>query len=275
MQNSFLTIDLKKFYSILSILGLALLFVFLSIPQLQAQKQLPRKERKLVYDLANVLSRQQEAALESKLVKYNMETTTQIAVVIENSLEGEDAFTYTQRLAETWGIGGKENNNGILLFVSINDREMRIHTGYGAEGFLPDVMASRIIRNVLAPAFRERDYYGGVDRGTDIMMDLGKGEYKAEDYQHFNEGLPDWALILLFIALIIFLSWLTHKDDDDDGGYYRGGRYDMPDRRHRRGGRTIIIPGGGFGGGGGGFGGGGFGGFGGGGFGGGGAGGSW
>lgn len=243
---------------------------------LHAQKQLPRKERKLVYDLADILTRQQEAALEQKLVKYSMETSTQIAVVLEESLEGEDPFTYAQRLAETWGIGGKANDNGILLLVSEQDREIRIQTGYGTEGFLPDATASRIIREVLRPAFRQNDYYGGLNRATDIMMDLGQGEYEGTGPSS-GGGLPDWAIILGFIVLIIFLSWLTHHDDDDDGGYYRGGRYDMPDRRYRRrGGRTVIFPGGGFGGGSfGGGGGGGFGGFGGGGFGGGGAGGSW
>jgi uncharacterized protein len=246
-----------------------------------AQTPIPQPTDYLVNDYADILTPTQVEQLGNKLRDYVGETSTQIVVVTLETLDGEDPFDYAQRLASTWGIGGRSNDNGILLLVVEQDRAIRIQTGYGAEGFLPDVTAKRIIERVLVPAFRNGNYYQGIDRATDIMMDLGRGEYEGDGLPA-GEGMPDWVIILLIIAVIIFFSWIgsRHDDDDDDGGYYRGGRYDMPGRRHRRG-RTIIFPGGGWGGsrggggGGGGFGGGGFGGFGGGGFGGGGAGGSW
>jgi uncharacterized protein len=260
-----------------------LLMLAIGSTALWSQKQPPEATDFLVNDYAGLLTRNEVVALGNKLRDYFAETSTQIVIVTEKSLEGDDAFSYVQRLATKWGVGGKKNSNGILIYVSEQDRQMRIQTGYGTEGFLPDVTAKRIIESIMVPAFKSGNYYQGLDRATDAIMDLGRGEYQGDGLPG-GEGIPDWAIILLFIALIIFLSWLSQNDDDDDGGYYRGGRYDMPDQRGRRRGRTVIFPGGfgraggsggNNGGGFGGFGGGGFGGFGGGGFGGGGAGGSW
>ncbi|MFK7934653.1 MAG: YgcG family protein [Saprospiraceae bacterium] len=248
-------------------------------------KQIPAKTDRLVNDFTNsTLSIQETRAMERKLAQYARETSTQIAVVIENSTDGEDIFGYSNRLAQQWGIGGKENDNGVLVYVAIQDRKIQIQTGYGAEGFLTDALSRRIIENVIAPAFRQGQYYVGLDRATSTIMDLGKGEYQGDQLNGRREaegGIPLFLIIFVIFILVMLLSRYS-DDDDDDGGYYRDGRYDTHPRR-RRGGGWIIMPGG-FGGGssggsggfgGGGFGGGGFGGFGGGGFGGGGAGGSW
>lgn len=248
-------------------------------------KDVPPKSSQLVNDFTNsTLSIQEVRTMERKLAAYARETSTQIAVVIENSTEDEDIFSYSNRLAREWGIGGSENDNGVLIYVAIQDRKIQIQTGYGAEGFLTDALARRIIENIIAPAFRKGQYYVGLDRATSTVMDLGKGEYKGDGLQQRREaegGIPFILIVIVIIVLIIILSRYA-DDDDDDGGYYRGGRYDTQPRR-RRGGGWIFFPTGGFGGGGGGGfggggfggGGGGFGGFGGGDFGGGGAGGSW
>lgn len=257
-----------------------------------SQKKLPEPTQFLVNDYAGILSREQVVALGQKLRDYANETSTQIVVITETSLEGEDPFDYTNRLARAWGIGGKENDNGILLYIARDDRQIRIQTGYGAEGFLPDAMSKRIIDQIIVPAFRQGKFYEGIDQAVSAMMDLGRGEGFTNEKPKGNSGGGGSALAFLFVVILFFLimMWLVrrrHKDDDDndDGGYDRGGRY----RGHRRrgGGGWIFFPGpGGWntGGGGssdrgadgwGGFGGGGFGGFGGGDFGGGGAGGSW
>ena len=252
------------------------------------QKALRPVSNRLVNDFADMLVSAEEDALERKLVEYARSTSTQIAIITENSLEGEDLFDYSFRQAVEWGIGKSDKDNGVLIFIAEEDRKIYIHTGYGVEGFLPDAMASRIIENIIKPNFRVGNYYQGLNEATTVIMDLGRGEYTADEWdQRTSEGGVPTILILLFlIVLIIIISNMNNHDDDDDGGYYRGGRYDMDDwerhqrrkYRRRRGGGWIIIPGGFPGGGGGGFGGlggGGFGGFGGGGFGGGGAGGSW
>lgn len=247
------------------------------------QKKIPPPTNVLVNDYAQLMSRQETEQLERKLRDYALETSTQVAIVTDNSLEGEDPFDYSYRLAQEWGIGGGEYDNGILIYIAEAERAIRIQTGLGTEGFLTDAMAKRIIDNILAPAFREGQYYRGLDQASSAIMDMGRGEYSGEGQQQGRDakgGVPAVLVIALLIFLIILFSRMGNDDDDDDGGYYRGGRYDKHSRR-RRGGGWIFLPGpwigggGGSGGGWGDFGGGGFGGFGGGGFGGGGAGGSW
>lgn len=278
----------------LIILLLAVFSVLPGIGQSQKRAIDTRPSEYLVNDFAGVLQRQEVIRLGQKLRSYALETSTQIAVVTENSLEGDDPFDYTIQLAQEWGVGGKQDN-GVLIYVAIQDRKIAIQVGYGAEGFLPDAMANRIITNIMQPAFRAERYYEGLDRATQAIMDLGRGEYTNEEgntRRKATGGLPLLPLLIFMIIIMVIIARFfggSGDDDDDDGGYYRGGRYDYPQRRRgrrRRGGGWIFIPGlgggwsGGGGGGGGGdgfggFGGGGFGGFGGGDFGGGGAIGDW
>lgn len=255
---------------------------------LAAQASIPQRTDQLVNDFGGMLSSSEESRLTQKLNDYARESSTQIAIVTEQTLNGASAFDRSYQIAETWGIGGsEEKDNGVLIYVAKNDRQIRIQTGYGSEGFLPDVMAKRIIDNIITPSFRQGQFYGGLDRATDAIIDLSQGEYTAEPGMDEEGGIPP--VVILFLILVVFIvlsaNAKNNDDDDDDGGYWRGGRYEMDDpyrgsRRRRRGG-MVIFPGGfgGGGNGGGGFGGfgggGGFGGFGGGGFGGGGAGGSW
>lgn len=263
--------------------------LFLSLGTLAIAKDLPQKPNppQIVNDFAGMLNPSEKDALEQKLVKYNDTTSTQIAVVIERSLEGEEIFDYTIRLAKAWGIGQEGKNNGILLYFALDDRKIYIQTGYGAEGFLPDAIAKRIIENIIKPAFRENRYYDGLDRATDAIIAYGAGEYKADE-RSANRGNGSISFSTIFMLLILFFIFIVpmirayrnrnNKDDDDDGGFGSGGRYN---ERSRGGGGWIFFPpiigGGGWNSGGGGGGGdsGGFGGFGGGDFGGGGAGGDW
>lgn len=268
---------------------LVVVLISSTLPTLEA-KQVPSRPSppQLVNDFVGLLDAREQRALERKLVAYNDSTSTQIAVVIENTIEGDDIFDYTVRLAEAWGIGQRDKDNGILLFIASNDRQLRILTGYGAEGFLPDAAAKRIIDAVIVPKFREGRFYEGINDATSVIMKLGSGEYTADDMtRSSDDGISPVVIFLLIILIFIIISRAQRNnggggyyDDDDDGGYYRGGRYErMPRRSGRRGGGGwVVIPGGGGGwnpGGGGSIGGGGFGGFGGGSFGGGGAGGGW
>lgn len=252
-------------------------------------KQIPPKSDQLVTDYIGLLSSNERLQLERKLVAYDDTSSTQIAIVIENSLEGDDVFEYSYRLAESWGIGQDGKDNGILVYIAFQDRQLYIQTGYGTEGFLTDAMAKRIIDQVITPAFRQQNYFQGLNEATTIIMQMGSGEYQNEGGLESNGYESLFILFLIVIAVVIIFSVFGSNNDDhwdDDGGYNGRGRYDYDDydrprgRRRSRSGGWIYLPGGGgggwnSGGGGGGFGGGGFGGFGGGGFGGGGAGGSW
>lgn len=241
----------------------------------------PAKPNRLVNDYTQTLSSDQVSQLEQKLVAFNDSTSTQIAVVVINSLEGYDVADYTQRLAESWGVGGEKNNNGVVLLVSLGDRKVTIQTGYGVEGALPDAIARRIIENEITPNFRSGDYFAGISQGTDAIISYTKGEYK-NDTPKVRKKSGSSMVPFIIIFIVIILAAIKR------GGGGRGGSQVI-------GGRGSASPfwwlllgsqlgrgssGGGFGGfsgGGGGFGGGGggFGGFGGGSFGGGGASGSW
>ena len=265
----------------------------LSITSSFAQQPIPQsREEGPVNDFANLLSRQEQNNLSRKLIRYANETSTQLVLVTEESLAGEDDFTRAMAIYDDWRIGEQGKDNGIMLYVAKQDRKVRFVTGYGAEGFLTDAMAKRIIENTIVPAFRRGQFYQGIDRAWDQVIQLGNGEY-INDNPNRDSGVIPAGLIFIVILLIVIVANVVNRygdDDDDDGGYYRGGRYDMDDRRRRRrrrnrgGGGWVIFPGGGSGGGGGGWSGGGGGGFSGGGFsggfgggfsGGGGAGGSW
>ena len=238
----------------------------------------PAKPSRLVNDYTGTLSQAEINRLESKLVAFDDSTSTQIAVVLIKSLEGYDVADYAVRLAETWGIGGSKNNNGVLLLASIGDRKVTIQTGYGVEGALPDAIARRIIENEIKPNFKTGNYFGGLDQGTSAIISYTKGEYKdAREKPQQNNG-PSGFVIFIIIMVIIFL---ISRKGGGGGSQVIGGRGGAsPFWWMLMGSGLGRSSGGGFGGfsgGGGGFGGGGggFGGFGGGSFGGGGASGSW
>ncbi|RZK22822.1 MAG: TPM domain-containing protein, partial [Hymenobacter sp.] len=183
----------------------------------------PPSPARLVNDLAHVMQPQEADALEQKLVSYNDSTTSQIAVVTVPTLGGNDIADYAQKLYESWGIGGKKNNNGILLLVAVQEHEARIQTGYGLEGAVPDALAKRIISNTLVPAFKQNQYYAGLDRGTDQLILLAKGEYKADPADAQPQGRRDrsgsgpgfWIIIGILVLFFLLRS---------RGGGGRGGR---------------------------------------------------
>lgn len=231
---------------------------------------------RLVNDLANMLRPEEAQALEQKLVTYNDTTSTQIAIVTVTSLGPYEVADFAYRIGETWGVGGKGKNNGILILISKNERAINISTGYGLEAVVSDAYAKRIIEQIIKPAFRENNYYQGLDQATSQIIQLASGQYKAEPRERSSGDSP---LVFWLIIGLLVLFFLSRLFGGGRGGGRRGGGM-----------RTLMNPMGGFGtfgdfssgrgtfggwGGGSGGGGGGFGGFGGGSFGGGGASGNW
>ncbi|MCC6815554.1 MAG: TPM domain-containing protein [Saprospiraceae bacterium] len=235
-------------------------------------KEIPSKSTRLVNDYVGILTSIESSALEKKLVAFNDSTSTQISIVVEKNLEGEDDFDRAMNIANSWGIGQKEKNNGILIYIAFENKKIRILTGYGAEAFLTDAMARRIIERDIKPSFRSNQYYLGFDLATSHIINLHSGEYSADDTK--SKVAPIVLIILLFILSVIILIIFAAVKKHGSNGYYKGGRYYRDDDwfGNNRGG---WFTGGGGGWSSGGSSGGGFGGFGGGGFGGGGAGGGW
>lgn len=224
-----------------------------------------------VNDQAGLLPSDRAAALEARLAAYEQRTGQQFALLTVPTLDGDSIEEFGIRVGEQWKLGHKGEDDGLILLIATNDRAMRIEVGYGLEGSVPDAIAARVIREVLAPAFRQGDFAGGIDSAFGALMHAASGGKEGDAPQPVHEPraarrrAPAAFGFLPFLLFVLFALL---------GGGRRGFR-----RRH---GGFWIGPtiGGGFGGGGfggGGFGGGGGGGFrgGGGGFGGGGASGSW
>ena len=252
-----------KRYNLL--LGLLLVLIFGT--GLQAQLPSPSNPPRLVNDYTGTLNASQINTLEHKLVAYNDSTSTQILVLLVDDLQGYSIEQYATEIGHSWGVGQKDKGNGVVILVKPkkgSERgEVNISTGYGMEQYVTDATGKNIIEKEMIPAFKEGDYYTGIDNAVNVIMALCSGKFTQDEYND-GEGLPGWLTLLFIIAVIIVFI----KFSSGSGQNYSGG-----------GSRTIWIPmGGGYGGGfggGGGFSGGGFGGFGGGGFGGGGASGSW
>jgi len=271
----------KRIYRSIKLLPLILaIFIFTG---LSAQEEFPARPvpPRLVNDFAGVLTPQSRAYLENKLDGFNQKTSTQIAIVTVKSLSGYDKADYAVKLAEKWGIGQKGKNNGILILVkpktAAERGEVFVAIGYGLEGVVPDIVARQtIIANEFLPAFKEGDYFTGLEHGTNVLMSLTAGEYTADQYvKQANKGkggIGGLGIIIFFFVMIVIFSrsrsqyrsigsspgfWGSLFLMNMLGGGGRGGSWDD------------------FSGGGGGSSGGDFGGFGGGSFGGGGAGGSW
>ncbi len=235
------------------------------------------QDGRIITDGADMLTAAEEQQLGMRLRHYADTTSTQIVVVTIPDLEGDDIARRATAIGQEWGVGQRGRDNGIVVLVSRDDRQIFIAPGYGLEGVIPDVVAARIVRNIITPLFREGHYYEGLALGTDALMRVAAGEFEMEELAGEDIDVGSVLGLLLFIIVMGFLF----------ARLGRGGR----NNRGRRGdalpwlliaGSTLSSGyrgGGGFGGsgfGGGGFGGGfGGGGFGGGGFGGGGAGGGW
>jgi uncharacterized protein len=233
---------------------------------------------RLVNDFAGFLNSGEANSLEHKLVAFNDSTSTQIAIVIVPDLKGFDKADYAQRLGEKWGIGRRQLNNGILILVKPKTNEsprgdVYIATGYGLEGAIPDLTCGEIINREILPAFRQGDYYGGLDKATSTLMSLARGEFTAAQYgKSAKKSSGSVAPIALIIIIFIIASIFRNSGRSNHNNISRSGlpfwllMGMMGSGRNSHSGSWGGFSGGG---------GGGFGGFGGGSFGGGGAGGSW
>jgi uncharacterized protein len=188
------------------------------------QPDIPAQGGFWVHDLADVLSPQVKARLESIIRVEEDSTSNQIGVLIIRSLEGGSLEEYSLRVAEAWKIGRKDRDNGVLLLISIDDRKMRIETGYGLEGALTDAMASRIIRNEIAPSFRQGDYAGGVEAGLKGIIKAIKGEYVNENPRSQKRNTKKFPLGTIIIIIIILIIASRSRRGGGGGGHWSSGR---------------------------------------------------
>lgn len=185
-------------------------------------KEIPAKPSpmRFVNDYSNTLSADEQNALEQKLGGYFSSTSTQIVIVIENSLENDDIFNYCQKLATTWGIGEKGKNNGLLIYVAIADKKIRIHTGYGMEATITDALTSDIRNDNIKPNFKVGKYYQGLNEATDIIMKAASGEYQNDRPKNNKRGTKSSAFFIFIVIIAIIM--LIFRSRGGNGGFGGG-----------------------------------------------------
>lgn len=263
--------------------NISFIFILLFITLQVFTQDLPPRPTppRLVNDLANIISPQQEQALERKLRYFNDTTSNQITIVTVQSLNGYDPAMFAYEIGEKWKVGQKEFDNGIVVLVkpkySNRDRgQTFIAVGYGLEPVIPDAIAERIVNNEMLPNFRNNDYYNGLNKATNVLMKMAAGEISAEGYNKQTSSSPLLGFLPIIIILIVFSLMRSTRNRSSGMG-----KSNVPfwtalwlgssmGRSHSGSWNNFSGGGSGFGGGGSSFGG-----FGGGSFGGGGAGGSW
>jgi uncharacterized protein len=191
-----------------------------------AEEPLPPVPRAHFNDYAGVVPAAEAQRLDAKLAEFERQTSTQIVVAVFPRLPSPSLEDFTVRTAQAWGIGGKERDNGAVFFVFVGDRRMKIETGYGLEGALPDQLAGRILDEQVRPRFRSGDWTGGLEAGIDAMIAATRGEYSAPAAKAGKRSSGLSILILLaFVLLFVFLSSLGSRGSRTYGsrGWRRGG----------------------------------------------------
>lgn len=193
----------------------------LEIPKLQGY----------VNDYASVISPEYEAKLTDSLSALEAQTTAQIFVLTIPSLEGEEISSFAFSVAENWGIGQKGEDNGALMLISMDERKIRIEVGYGLEGVLTDTKCGLIIRNILAPAFREGDYSRGIFQAVSTMIEVAGGDDTAvaDLAKKENRGASGSEILKVLFVIIFWLLFLGgrgrfHIIPIFFGGHYGGYR---------------------------------------------------
>lgn len=132
-----------------------------------------------INDTAGMLSQQARTGLEQKLAAFERATSNQIVVLTIPSLQGDDIDQFAIHVAESWKLGQKGKDNGVLLIMAKAEHKVRIEVGMGLQGVLPDITAGQIIRNVMRPYLKTGNFDQGINVGVDAIMAATKGEFKA------------------------------------------------------------------------------------------------
>ncbi len=187
---------------------LLLLFPSFVSGQTNWWKEFPAKPVNYVTDEADILTQQQEKLLNIKLRAFEDSTSNQLFIYLASSLHGKNLEDYSKKIFNTWGIGQKDKNNGILIAVFIDDRTYRIQIGYGLEEVLPSALTQQIQDDDMRPHFKEKNYYKGIDAGIDQLIYYSKHEFKPPgpfDYLLIPMGVSYAISLLFFIVNLLSL----------------------------------------------------------------------
>ena len=171
--------NMQKRHRVIQLLVVVGLICALAVCNLLALEVPPLTGR--VNDTAGMLSAATRQQLEDVLARLEQTNSTQIVVLTIPTLGGEVLEEFSIKVVDQWKIGQKGLDNGAMLLIAKNDRKIRIEVGYGLEGSLTDLMAGRIIRNVIVPQFKAGNFDQGIINGIQAMIEVVRGEYKASE----------------------------------------------------------------------------------------------
>lgn len=187
--------------------------------QSHAAEVIPPKPAAYFNDYASVVSTNTAQRFNEQLAQFERDTSNQVVVAVFPKMQSnDDVAAYTQRVAESWGVGQKDKRNGVVLFVFTQDRKMYIQVGYGLEGALPDLTTFDITEYRIKPHFRNNDYEGGLAEGIDSIFKAIRGEYKGTGNTVRERGpekgnmfAPNLLLFFFFAMFLFFVSRLRPR----------------------------------------------------------------
>jgi uncharacterized protein len=185
--------------------------LFWALATVGAAEAIPPMPPNHFNDFARIVRPDTAAQLNTELAQFERDTSTQIVVAIYPRMQSDSSVEdYAVRVAQKWGVGQKDRRNGAVLFLFQESHDIRIVTGYGLEGALPDALAKQIIENEIAPRFRAGDFDGGLTAGVHAMMAAVRGEYRGTGRTRTESGtglrVGGSSIVFIGIVAIILLS---------------------------------------------------------------------
>jgi uncharacterized protein len=218
----FFAFGLKKSYVCLILLSLLLCLL---LPNAVAKISFPRPYG-AVNDFASVIPPDTRKIMENLAEELLQKTGTAVVVATVQTIGDSDPETYANELYENWGIGKKGEDKGVLIFLALQERRIRIETGYGVEGILPDGLVGSILDEYVVPYLKQNDYDKGLLNGMlavgqviakDAGVTLGDGYTPVKTRNQRGKGKGSGLLPIIFFLIVFFL--LSRRR----GGRYSGG----------------------------------------------------
>ena len=188
---------MRKITFLLLILFFSQTVFALNVPKLKGR----------INDYAGVLINNEEAKLEQILAEAESKTSSQVVLLTIPSLEGENLEDFSMRVVETWQIGQKEFDNGVLLLIAMKEKEIRIEVGYGLESILTDAKSGYIIRNFIVPKFKKNNFFQGITSGLAVITGIISEEFVITDEElaKYNKLEKQGRKTQIPVGLIVFI----------------------------------------------------------------------
>ncbi len=191
----------------------------------------PGKPQGFVSDFANIIDSSTKASLQNRLQALQDANTVEIAVVTIPTLGDESIETFAVKLFEEWGIGKKGSDNGVLLLVAPNEKEVRIEVGYGMEPVITDLLANNIVQKTIIPEFKKGDFSAGIAQGVDALVGIINKTVDPSEFAGTNQSKfgfldnvnPEFIFFLVFIFISIFSRILSKSKSWWAGGLIGAG----------------------------------------------------